>query len=182
MPNKAADLSLATKEWLRQKYVVEDVGIRAISKLLHCSPKTVSSILRANGFTVNRARIGRKWTGCGDISGTYWTALVNRARRCGWEVRITKQDAWNLFQSQNGLCHFTGVPLGFSKSTRDPTEQTASLDRLNSTLGYVPGNVVWVHKRVNWMKGDALPVDFVSWCRLVVSHHEKEQKQCPDSK
>lgn len=172
---RGADLSGVTREWLWQKYVVEDVGTKAISKLLGCAIKTTSRLLRENNIAVARPRIGRKWTGCGDMSGTYWTSLVLRAGRCGWAVEITKQEAWDLFQAQDGKCYFTGVQLNFNRSTRDPTEQTASLDRLDSSLGYVVGNVAWVHKRINKMKTDYSKEEFLHWCRAVALHSEKEK-------
>lgn len=173
---RAADLSGVTRDWLWQRYVVEDVGVRGVAALLGCASRTAGRLLRAHRIAVRRARIGQKWTGCGDMSGTYWTALVQRAARFNWSVGITKQDAWELFLTQNRRCYFTGVLLTFRKSTRDPTEQTASLDRLDSACGYVRGNVAWVHKRVNEMKMCDSPLDFITWCRRVVAHADSQQK------
>ena len=52
------------------------------------------------------------------------------------------------------------------------TRQTASLDRIDSNLDYIEGNVQWVHKRVNAMKSDMSTKEFLEWCTLV--HHRKE--------
>jgi hypothetical protein len=44
---------------------------------------------------------------------------------------------------------------------------TASLDRINNKLGYVKGNVHWVHKDINLMK-QCFDLDhFVKMCELV---------------
>ena len=46
----------------------------------------------------------------------------------------------------------------------------ASLDRIDRTKGYEPGNVQWVHKIVNDMKGTLKDADFIAWCGAVASH------------
>lgn len=50
-------------------------------------------------------------------------------------------------------CPFSGRPLTFPTSSGD-TAKTASLDRIDSSQGYVRGNVRWVHKVVNIMRKD----------------------------
>ena len=37
---------------------------------------------------------------------------------------------------------------------------TASLDRIDSTKGYVRGNIQWVHKDINWFKRDYPKISF----------------------
>jgi len=38
-------------------------------------------------------------------------------------------------------------------------------------MGYVEGNVQWVHKIVNFMK-QALPDnEFINWCRIIVNNN-----------
>ena len=48
---------------------------------------------------------------------------------------------------------------------------TASLDRIDSSKGYIEGNVQWVHKRVNLMKGNMSTENFIEWCNLVVKNN-----------
>ena len=45
----------------------------------------------------------------------------------------------------------SGLPIRLPKAWRDRSH-TASLDRIDSSLGYTIGNVQWVHKHVNVMK------------------------------
>lgn len=54
-------------------------------------------------------------------------------------------------------------------------EGTASLDRIDSSRGYVEGNVQWVHKDVNFMKQALSQERFVELCTLVA---EKARKLC----
>lgn len=50
--------------------------------------------------------------------------------------------------------------------------QTASLDRINSSIGYTIDNVQWVHKKINMMKMDLSQEEFINYCRLVVKNNE----------
>ena len=48
-------------------------------------------------------------------------------------------------------------------------EQTASLDRIDNSKGYIVGNVQWVHKQVNFMKGTMEQKEFIKFCKLISS-------------
>lgn len=114
-----------------------------------------------------------KWTGYGEISGNYWDSLrrgavgakARRSRR-DRDFTITIEYIWDLFLDQNRTCALTGLILQFGKN------QTASLDRINSEEGYVPGNVQWVHKDVNKMKNVFAQGHFIYMCRLVAENCE----------
>jgi hypothetical protein len=51
---------------------------------------------------------------------------------------------------------------------------TASLDRIDSKLGYIPGNIQWVHKTINRMKVNLPEEDFVYFCRLITDYRNKK--------
>lgn len=42
-----------------------------------------------------------------------------------------------------------------------------SIDRIDSSVGYVEGNMQWVHKDVNRMKQEFSESYFIETCRLV---------------
>jgi hypothetical protein len=50
---------------------------------------------------------------------------------------------------------------------------TASLDRINSSLGYVEGNCQWVHKVINTMKMALSQDEFIYYCSLVCNHRKQ---------
>ena len=50
-------------------------------------------------------------------------------------------------------------------------ERTASLDRIDSKLGYILGNIQWVHKQINEMKMDLAEVDFLRWVKIIAEYH-----------
>ena len=111
------------------------------------------------------------WKGCGKLSGQYFSSLRCRAKKKEIPFNITIDDAWRLFELQNGKCALTGLDLQFAslREQRLGHQQTASLDRIDSNIGYELSNIQWVHKYVNWMKND-LPMDeFIRMCKLVAA-------------
>ncbi len=115
------------------------------------------------------------WTGYECITGSQWALMRNNARHRNLVFDIKIEQAWELFTKQNGKCALSGVQLTFSKSYNrelaysERTETTASLDRIDSSIGYVVGNLQWVHKHINLMKGSLSTEDFIKYCRLVAS-------------
>lgn len=111
------------------------------------------------------------WAGVGEISGRYFGTIRANANRLSLEFTITKDYVWELFVKQDKKCALTGIPLEFNISKRtDKTEQTASLDRIDSSKGYIPGNVWWVHKDVNRMKNAYDLEYFYDICERVVAN------------
>ena len=95
---------------------------------------------------------------------------------------MSRKEAWELFEAQDKRCALSGVPLKFSTNIRDQRgTQTASLDRIDSSKGYVLGNVQWVHKKVNIMKNVMPEVELLEWCERVLSwsHHKTEKLARP---
>ena len=75
----------------------------------------------------------------------------------------TRQFLADLWDKSDKHCALTGVPLDIWKS--------ASPDRIDSSNGYIPGNVQWVHKDVNLMK-NAFDVNyFIETCKKIAAKH-----------
>lgn len=49
--------------------------------------------------------------------------------------------------------------------------QTASLDRIDSSKGYIEGNVQWLHKDINQMKINFNQKDFIKYCKLIAKNN-----------
>lgn len=139
------------------------------------------SLLQKNGSRMcvpcmNAANVGQaspRWTGCGDITGYIWSRVVTFARVRSIPLEVTVEDGWALFVKQNRLCALTGTPLFFGRLK--PSATNASLDRIDSDLGYIDGNIQWVLKEVNIMKR-AIPQDtFIAVCRLVARTHPEKK-------
>lgn len=113
-----------------------------------------------------------KWKGCGELPGWYWHKIRESAMRRDLECSITIQEMWNLFLEQDRKCALTGWPLAFAKKSTNRTPQNASLDRIDSKRGYVLGNVQWVDKEINLLKGDMPNERFLYLCRAITDHDD----------
>lgn len=110
-----------------------------------------------------------------NISGSYFRSIFNGAKRRGLIFSITIEDAWNQFVKQNGKCAESGRDIVLSRSTNKKCntyqEQTASLDRIDSSKGYTVDNIQWVHKDIQKMKMGMSQDDFHMWCKLVAEYN-----------
>lgn len=93
---------------------------------------------------------------------------MESARLRGLTVGVSAAEAYALFVVQDKTCALSGVPLGFRD--RGLRQHTASFDRIDSSLGYVDGNVQWVHKDINMMKNNTPQDRFIDLCRKVTNH------------
>lgn len=114
--------------------------------------------------------------GVGEICASYITAMKRNAKRRGLEYNLSIEYLWDLFVKQNNKCALTGMPIRFGRLHRS-WETTASLDRIDSKIGYTEGNVQWVCKEVNFAKGN-LPNDrFIEVCKMVAAHNGKSEEE-----
>lgn len=104
--------------------------------------------------------------GVGEITKTIFNKIVANAVNRDKEFLITPEYAWNLFLKQDRKCAISGLPIEFNKNSRDRSG-TASLDRIDSSLGYIIGNVQWTHKDINNMKNDLPEKEFLYYCETV---------------
>ena len=68
--------------------------------------------------------------------------------------------------------HWSGLPIS-ANSTRDLI--SASLDRIDNSKDYVKGNVQWVHKAINMMRGSLSVMEFVALCALVAKENNNDR-------
>lgn len=87
------------------------------------------------------------------ITGILQTAKAN-ARTSGLEFSITKKDICSI----PSICPVLGVPLFFTKGKR--TANTPSLDRIDNSKGYIPGNVQIISWRANLLKANGSLEEF----------------------
>lgn len=81
------------------------------------------------------------------------------AEQRGHTWSVDPEYLWKVWLAQDGRCAYTGWELAHGES--------ASLDRIDSSIGYEVGNVQWLHKEVNWMKGTFAPSRFLEICSAV---------------
>ena len=78
-------------------------------------------------------------------------------------VEISIEYAWELFLKQNKRCSLSGQILTIGTNRYN----TASIDRIDSSKGYVEENIQWVHKDINFMKRTYSQEYFIKMCNLV---------------
>jgi hypothetical protein len=120
-----------------------------------------------------------QWKGCGELDGSHFAEIKNRAKTHNHEFNITIEYLWELFLAQNRQCKLTNLPLTLltQRRKRKPgAEQTGSLDRIDSNKGYIEGNVQWIHKDVNRMKNYYSQDYFIEICRLVTKIQESQSR------
>lgn len=116
------------------------------------------------------------WKGEFGIPLAYFNQIKANATKGNrnFEFTVTMEYLGQLFVEQGGRCALTGLPLeihgGNEISQRTTRRRSASIDRINPEVGYVPGNVQWVHKDVNSMKSDFTQEYFLEICRLVANN------------
>ena len=128
---------------------------------------------------LRRGKSSRNWNGCGDLSGSFFGKIKSHAKRRKILFDVEIEYLWDLFLQQGGKCALTNEPLKFPTSNLD--EKTASLDRINSSKGYIENNVQWVHKDINLMKQQFSQDYFILLCdkvSLYAKGRKNEQETC----
>lgn len=79
------------------------------------------------------------------------------------EYDLTYEYLKGIYDGQKGLCAYSDLPLSLEANQFN----TISLDRINSQLGYIKGNVQLVCAMVNHMKLDYEEKDFLDMCNAI---------------
>jgi hypothetical protein len=95
--------------------------------------------------------------------------FIRRARRRYHECNLGLEYLKTLWDNQNGICALTGLEMCLELGV-NPTRQ-ASLDRIDSSKGYIEGNVQYVVVPINLAKGqlsDDMMKEWISDIKSVV--------------
>jgi hypothetical protein len=109
-------------------------------------------------------RTSSNWKGYKGVGLTYWSSVKRGAEggkgRKAMDFEITLEYVGDLLEAQNYKCNLSGLEISAKHNT-------ASLDRIDSSKGYVVGNVQWLHKDVNMMKRHYSQDYFQHLCNLI---------------
>lgn len=89
-----------------------------------------------------------------------FNGIQSRCKTKNIECDITAADIICQYEKQNGKCHYSGRQM-----TCIDGDNVMSVDRIDSRLGYVKGNIVLCCWRVNKMKNDLSRRDFLNFCQ-----------------
>jgi len=137
------------------------------------------SYLRRN-YAIMSYNEGKECKGCsnkkpennahkGWIKGVLRSSFVRKyqaqAYIRGLEWDVTPEYLANTLIEQDFKCVLTGWNIDAMKVNKN----TASLDRIDSSKGYVEGNVQWVHKMINMSKQQYSQEEFIDMCKSVAN-------------
>jgi len=108
------------------------------------------------------------------ISGKYIASLKQSAvhRKLDHPLLDRSIDSYEyLYSIVTKKCPLSNLEIVFPITTTD-RNATASLDRIDSTKGYIKGNVRWVHKIINKFRNNLSDEQFLFLCNKVSSLHQ----------
>lgn len=90
------------------------------------------------------------------LSATYGAGggrLKNLKTNLGHELTINIDDIKKLWVTQNGRCHWLGIEMSLEDVDIKNSPFAPSVERVNSSIGYVHGNVVLASRFANRGRG-----------------------------
>lgn len=113
------------------------------------------------------------------IAGSLISSIIRNAANRGHAFLIPINELWETWIKQEGKCALSGVEIVIPSTNQDyyDGKYSASLDRIDSSLHYCSGNVQWVHKKINYMKGNMTEEEFLYWCDAISDN----RKGCDDN-
>lgn len=109
----------------------------------------------------------------GEIPNKFWLNIINSAKDRNIYFDLSVKDIWDLFLKQNRRCYYTDIEIFFKKNRK--SLGTASIDRIDSSKGYIIDNVVWCHKDINIMKVHSDKEKFIEYCNLIAENHPENK-------
>jgi hypothetical protein len=93
--------------------------------------------------------------------------FLRRARNRNLEINLDLKDLVLVWNSQNGICPYSGVVLKLPSSKNNSKIYTASLDRIDSSKGYVKDNIQFVSTTINFMKNTLSDEETKEFCKQI---------------
>ena len=99
-----------------------------------------------------------------------WCSAKRRAKKKGFEFNITLDDIPQI----PDVCPVLGIPIIINVGEHCPSDNSPSLDRIDSSKGYIKGNIRIISNRANRIKADATAEEL----RKVLNDYERIQGLC----
>lgn len=102
-----------------------------------------------------------------DLDSRFSLLIKTASYRNKFEVNVSVEDLKSLWHKQEGRCAYTQLPLLATANQLN----TVSLDRIDSSKGYIVGNIQLVCSAVNKMKSNMTERQFIDLCLLVAQNN-----------
>lgn len=103
----------------------------------------------------------------------YTKGVKKRAIKKNIEFDLDEVFLEELMKNQNGLCGITNVPIVIPTRIETKIYETASLDRIDNSIGYIKGNVMWVVLGINYMKNRHSNSDLITLINKIFEYRKK---------
>jgi hypothetical protein len=100
---------------------------------------------------------------------TPFRSYLRKCNRRFKEVSITIEDVKKQWELQDGICPYSGVKLLLKKSPS--AIFSPSIDRIDSSKGYIPGNIQFTSQAINFMKGTMTHEQTMQLCSYIAAHN-----------
>ena len=140
------------KEWWKEYYSRPEVKklkkeyMKEYIKEYRSSPENIERIRQ-------RDRLSNRTTIAGKLR-----KIKSRSKKINVEFNLTKEYLENIYPT-DGMCPLLNIALNWHSPPRHAS--TPSLDRIDSSKGYIKGNVQWVSWRANQLKNNATPEELL---------------------
>lgn len=116
----------------------------------------------------NEGKHHHLWKGGKYVSSAQWGNIRSNSCRKNkiLDFNISLDYIDDLLEKQEFKCALSGTVIQCG-DRNGRIETTASLDRIDSTKGYIVGNVQWIHKDINKMKMNFPEDRFTEWCHKI---------------
>lgn len=151
-------------------------GRKQYKCLCDCGNITICTTLNLKNDYVKgcmKCRPKKKSQSIGKISRGFYSSIKHQAKKRQKQFSISQEYVSYLYDKQRGRCALSNILLETTEGTIF-WGGTASLDRINSSQGYIEGNVQWLHKDVNRMKWELPQEEFINICGLVYKNSLEE--------
>lgn len=98
---------------------------------------------------------------------------LNSVKRRDLEIDINLEYLKEIWQTQNGVCPYTGISLTLPEANNIKIInicERASLDRIDSSKGYIKGNVQFISTPINYMKSTMSHEETLNFLNVVVKN------------
>ena len=94
-----------------------------------------------------------------------------RAKKYGWDFNIEESDI--VIPTH---CPLLGIELYIAEGRKTVKDNSASLDRIDPTKGYVKGNILVISNKANTMKSNATPQELLKLATNLIKYITGECK------
>lgn len=110
---------------------------------------------------------------------TLFRYTLRNAKKRFKKFNLTLECLKSLWEEQKGICPYSKVSLVLPtyKDTVKDIRYRASLDRIDSSKGYIKGNVQFISTSINYLKGEMSHEDTIEFLQIISTNLSFDKDQ-----